>query len=80
MVDTNCPWTVDEAIAMAKEFAPHDLLWLEEPVWPPEDYAGDGARAQGRRRAVAAGENGGTFADFDAAHRHRAVSTTCSPA
>ena len=64
MVDTNCPWTADQAIAMAKEFAPHDLLWIEEPVWPPEDYA---AMARVRRDggvAVAAGENGGTFADF----------------
>jgi hypothetical protein len=55
MVDTNCPWTTDQAIAMAKEFAPHDLLWIEEPVWPPEDYA---AMARVRRDggvAVAAG-------------------------
>ena len=40
MVDTNCPWTVDEAIAMAERFAEHDLHWLEEPVWPPEDHRG----------------------------------------
>jgi D-galactarolactone cycloisomerase len=64
MVDTNCPWTVDEAIAMAKAFAPHDLLWLEEPVWPPEDYAGQArVRAEGGV-PVAAGENAGTFADM----------------
>jgi L-alanine-DL-glutamate epimerase-like enolase superfamily enzyme len=64
MVDTNCPWTPDEAVAMAKRMAPFDLLWLEEPVWPPEDY-----RAMARVRAeggipVAAGENAGTLADF----------------
>jgi D-galactarolactone cycloisomerase len=64
MVDTNCPWTVDEAIDMAKSFAPHDLLWLEEPVWPPEDYAGQArVRAEGGV-PVAAGENAGTFADI----------------
>jgi D-galactarolactone cycloisomerase len=64
MVDTNCPWMPDEAVAMAKRLAPFDLLWLEEPVWPPEDY-----RAMARVRsesgvAVAAGENAGTLADF----------------
>ena len=64
MVDTNCSWTPDQAVAMAKEFAPYDLLWLEEPVWPPEDYA---AMARIRKEsgvAVAAGECGSTLADF----------------
>ena len=39
-IDTNCPWTVDEAIAMAHAFQPFDPMWLEEPVWPPENHAG----------------------------------------
>ena len=28
------------AIAMARALAPYRLFWLEEPVWPPEDYEG----------------------------------------
>src|SRR5213593_4753668 len=40
MVDTNCPWTVPQAIEMARRLAPLDLHWLEEPVWPPENLAG----------------------------------------
>jgi D-galactarolactone cycloisomerase len=40
MVDCNCPWTVAEAIRMARELERFDLKWLEEPVWPPEDHAG----------------------------------------
>ena len=40
MLDTNCPWTAAEAIEMARAFAPYRLAWLEEPVWPPEDYDG----------------------------------------
>src|SRR5207253_3058310 len=32
MVDTNCPWTVPQAIEMARRLAPLDLHWLEEPV------------------------------------------------
>ena len=67
MLDTNCPWTVDEAIAMARRLAPLDLAWLEEPVWPPEDYAG---LARVRREGgipIAAGENAQGLMDFRAA-------------
>ncbi len=39
MLDTNCPWSVDEALAMVAALRPFDLHWLEEPVWPPEDRA-----------------------------------------
>lgn len=62
-IDTNCPWTVDEAIAMAHKFQPFHPMWLEEPVWPPEDHAGLArVRAEGGL-AIAAGENA-TTADF----------------
>jgi D-galactarolactone cycloisomerase len=57
MMDTNCPWTVEEALAIADGVRPYDLHWLEEPVWPPEDFAG---LAEVRRRCgipVSAGEN-----------------------
>jgi L-alanine-DL-glutamate epimerase-like enolase superfamily enzyme len=57
MVDCNCPWTVAEAIDRARQFAPLDLTWLEEPVWPPEDHAGL-ARVQAEGGIpTAAGEN-----------------------
>ncbi|MDE2007504.1 MAG: mandelate racemase/muconate lactonizing enzyme family protein [Rhodospirillales bacterium] len=57
MVDTNCPWTVAQATAMARALVPCDLTWLEEPVWPPEDHAGLArVRAQGGV-PIAAGEN-----------------------
>src|SRR5262245_34485812 len=60
MVDTNCPWTVPQAIEMARRLAPFDPHWLEEPVWPPENLAG---LAEVRARGgipTAAGENYGT--------------------
>jgi D-galactarolactone cycloisomerase len=60
MVDTNCPWTVAQAVEMARRLAPFDLTWLEEPVWPPENLAG---LAEVRTRGgipTAAGENYGT--------------------
>ncbi|HZM45860.1 MAG TPA: mandelate racemase/muconate lactonizing enzyme family protein [Burkholderiales bacterium] len=57
MVDCNCPWTVSEAIAMARKLAPFNLKWLEEPVWPPEDHVGL-ARVQTEGGIpTAAGEN-----------------------
>ncbi len=40
MLDTNCPWSPGETIELARALAPYRLRWLEEPVWPPEDYAG----------------------------------------
>lgn len=63
MVDTNCPWSVGEAIAMARRMRDLDLTWLEEPVWPPEDYSGLArVRAEGGV-PIAAGENAaGLFA------------------
>jgi L-alanine-DL-glutamate epimerase-like enolase superfamily enzyme len=64
MVDTNCPWTVAEAVEMARRLAPLDLHWLEEPVWPPENLAG---LAEVRTRGgipTAAGENYGTVWEF----------------
>jgi L-alanine-DL-glutamate epimerase-like enolase superfamily enzyme len=64
MVDTNCPWTVAEAIEMAHRLVPLDPRWLEEPVWPPEDLAGLAeVRARGGI-ATAAGENYGTAWEF----------------
>ncbi|GAA4326145.1 mandelate racemase/muconate lactonizing enzyme family protein [Pigmentiphaga soli] len=62
-LDVNCPWTVDEARAMARRIAPEDFEWLEEPVWPPEDYD---AMARVRREGtpIAAGENVTTLHDF----------------
>jgi len=59
MVDTNCPWSADDAIAMARAFAPYDLYWLEEPVWPPDDCAAL-ARVRTAGVPIAAGENAGT--------------------
>ena len=73
MLDTNCPWTVDEAIGMARRLQKLDLDWLEEPVWPPEDFDG---LARVRREggiAIAAGENAQGLMDFRAAFECGAV-------
>lgn len=65
MLDSNCPWSSAEAVAVAQELRDAGLLWFEEPVWPPEDFA---ALAQVRRHGgipVAAGENLATLAEFE---------------
>ncbi len=65
MMDTNCPWTVDEALAIADGVRRYDLHWLEEPVWPPEDFAG---LAEVRRRSgipISAGENVMSLKNFE---------------
>jgi len=64
MVDMNCPMDGVTAIAFAhacREAAP---LFLEEPVWPPEDFA---TLAEVRKQGglgVAAGENACTMYQF----------------
>jgi D-galactarolactone cycloisomerase len=64
MLDTNCPWTVEQALAMSKDMADLNLYWLEEPVWPPENYRGLAiVKAQGIHR-IASGENAGSLHDF----------------
>jgi L-alanine-DL-glutamate epimerase-like enolase superfamily enzyme len=64
MLDTNCPWTVQEAIAMAGALEPYDLHWLEEPVWPPENYEGLAEVRRTTRIPIAAGENAGSVTDL----------------
>ena len=63
MVDTNCAWPPDEAIAMARKLKAYDLAWLEEPVDPVDDYD---TMARIRRETgvtIAAGENIGHAAE-----------------
>jgi L-alanine-DL-glutamate epimerase-like enolase superfamily enzyme len=63
MMDTNCPWTVAQALEMAAQVEPFGLHWLEEPVWPPEDHAGLARVRRGGGIAIAAGENAASPAE-----------------
>jgi L-alanine-DL-glutamate epimerase-like enolase superfamily enzyme len=38
MVDTNCAWTAADAEAEVAAMAPLKPYWVEEPVYPPEDF------------------------------------------
>jgi L-alanine-DL-glutamate epimerase-like enolase superfamily enzyme len=63
-LDPNCPWTVEEAITVARALAPYDLLWLEEPIFPPEDHDGLASVRRESPMPIAAGENEGTAFGF----------------
>jgi len=64
MVDTNCPWTVWQAIDMARRMREFDLTWLEEPVSPPGDHAGLARVREQGGVPIAAGENAAGLHDF----------------
>ena len=82
MIDMNCPFDAEAAIAWAAEIAAVSPRWIEEPVWPPEDFrgarrgppalrpAGRGRRERRDRRRLprhGRGRGGGR----DAAERHQ---------
>ena len=73
MLDANCPWTVDEALAVAGQLRSLDLFWFEEPVWPPDDVAGLARVRAGAGMPVAAGENSASLQDFAQLLNSRAV-------
>lgn len=64
MVDCSCPWTVDEAIAMSREWADMNLAWIEEPIYPPDDHAGLARLRSVSTAPIAAGENISNFFEF----------------
>jgi L-rhamnonate dehydratase len=71
-LDVNCPWSASEARQVVSTIRGEGFRWLEEPVWPPEDFS---ALASVRHRGVpiAAGENIGTLHDFRRAFEAEAM-------
>ena len=64
-LDVNCPWTLYEARQMAEALKAIDLKWLEEPLWPPENFDGLAALRKASGIPIAAGENVYTLMDFE---------------
>lgn len=61
--DVNCHWSVPEAEAILPQLRPLDLFWVEEPVFPPEDY--ETLQRLGRFGVpLSAGENACTAVEF----------------
>ena len=64
MIDTNCPWSPEEAHRQVNWIKDYDPFWLEEPIFPPEDFA-ELARLQTQSGIpLAAGENACTEFEF----------------
>ena len=76
MVDTNCPWSREQAIQMAKNFSKYNILWLEEPINPPEDYDGMRDIRQQTGVRIASGENACTVFQFQHMIEKNAVDYT----
>lgn len=64
MLDANCPWSPKEALEMAVKFKPYKLSWLEEPIWPPEDFRSLAQLGRLCGIPLAAGENACTAFQF----------------
>jgi D-galactarolactone cycloisomerase len=72
MVDVNAPWTLMEALSAVAPLRELGLKWIEEPVWPPEDF--EAARQISASGVpVAIGENVLTPSDFARLIDSRAV-------
>jgi D-galactarolactone cycloisomerase len=64
MLDVNCTWSVDEALVMAAQLKRFRLAWLEEPIFPPDDFDGLARLRREGGIPIAAGENLGNLMDF----------------
>jgi L-alanine-DL-glutamate epimerase-like enolase superfamily enzyme len=63
MVDVNAPWNLQEALLAVAPLRELGLKWIEEPVWPPEDFAA-AKKISASGVPVAIGENVLTPTDF----------------
>ncbi len=66
MLDVNCVWSPPEARRMADALADCNLHWLEEPLWPPENFEALADLRTTAAMPVAAGENACTSWQFEA--------------
>ena len=64
-VDMNCPWTSVDALKMAEAWKAYDVFWMEEPIWPPDDFSAMAKFAAKSPIRLAAGENAGSLEEFE---------------
>lgn len=62
-VDANCAWSLDEARSLLPVFREAGLGWLEEPIFPPEDFDALASLADAGI-PLSAGENACTRYEF----------------
>src|SRR5262249_54774950 len=64
MVDPNCASLPGAAAAAVMAMASSQPLWVEEPIWPPEDFSSLAALRRATGVPTAAGENATGALDF----------------
>ena len=64
MMDINCAWTPEQAVQKVRQFMPYNLLWLEEPIWPPEDFKSLARTGRIGGVPIGCGENACTVYQF----------------
>ena len=63
--DVNCNWSAEQTVEWAPALRDQaNLLWLEEPIFPPEDHAALARLRQQTGLAIATGENLSTHHQF----------------
>src|SRR4030095_13562347 len=60
----NCTWSLAETEAMLPKMKALNLYWVEEPIWPPEDFDTLARLEEQFGVALAAGENACTAFQF----------------
>tara|TARA_B100000686_G_scaffold355281_1_gene471980 strand:- start:8719 stop:9846 length:1128 start_codon:yes stop_codon:yes gene_type:complete len=64
MVDVNCVWTEKHMEEILNPLKEAQLYWLEEPIWPPENYEGL-SKLRDEGMTIASGENACTSYQFE---------------
>jgi L-alanine-DL-glutamate epimerase-like enolase superfamily enzyme len=73
MVDLNCAFDLPGAERFAGEVSPCRPMWLEEPIFPPDDFEAIDALSQRIDLPLALGENIGTAGEFERVLRHTGI-------
>jgi L-alanine-DL-glutamate epimerase-like enolase superfamily enzyme len=74
MLDVNCAWEDPaDALRFCQAVAGMNVRWVEEPLWPPEDFSGLAGLRGIAGCGISAGENLGGPADFARLFAARAV-------
>ena len=64
MLDVNSPWDQIEVLSKGRQLLDFNLYWLEEPLWPSDDYEGLSEVRSSLPIPIAAGENEYTARGF----------------
>ena len=73
MTDVNCAWTYQEVLDKKNFFEEVKLFWVEEPIFPPEDFKKLSEIKKKCNISIAAGENACTHWEFEKMIEAKAV-------